>query len=282
MLTGKRLYLVLGAVVVLLPSVFSLLRLYTDWLFFLETGFGSVFTTSLTAKLLAGAGAGGLLLCIILANLLLAGRQRFPQADIFLQGTNIYRLRRDELARLAKPLGILAALLLAVFAGQWAAVQWEKFLLFGNAVQVGSADPVFGRDIGFYLFHLPLLEFLKAYVGFALLAVAAVCTALYYVHGGIALTERGMTVHPFVRRHLAVLAGLFMLVVAAGFYLDGFRLLLSGDGLVHGAGYADVKARLPVYRLLTFATPLAGLALAIGAWRGRWRLAIAAPLAVLA
>jgi uncharacterized membrane protein (UPF0182 family) len=85
-----------------------------------------------------------------------------------------------------------------------------------------------------------------------------------------------------VRRHLAVLAGLFLLVTAAGFYLDGFRLLLSGDGLVHGAGYTDVKARLPVYRLLAFATPLAGVALAVGVWSGRWRMAIAAPLAVLA
>lgn len=281
MLTGKRFYIVLGAAVVLLPSVFSLLRLYTDWLLFLETGFGSVFTTTLAAKLLAGAAAGGLLFCVILANLLLAGRQRFPQADIFMQGTNLYRIRRDELARLAKPLGILAALLLAVFTGQWAAVQWEKFLLYGNAVQVGSVDPVFGRDIGFYLFQLPLMEFIKAYAGFMLLASAAVCAALYYVKGGITLTERGMSVHSFVRRHLAVLAGLFMLVVAAGFYLDSFQLLLSGNGLVHGAGYADVKARLPVYRLLTFVTPLAGLALVFGVWRGRWRLAIAVPLAVM-
>lgn len=282
MLTGKRLYIVLGAVVLLLPSVFSLLQLYTDWLFFVETGLGSVFTTTLSAKILAGVGAGGLLLCVILGNLLLVGRQRFPQAEVFMQGTNIYRLKRDELERLARPLGIVAALLLALFAGQWAAVQWEKFLLFGNAVQVGGVDPVFGRDIGFYLFRLPLLEFLKAYAGFVLIASAVVCAALYYVRGGITLTERGVSVNPAVRRHLAVLAGLFLLVTAAGFYLDGFRLLLSGDGLVHGAGYTDVKARLPVYRLLAFATPLAGVALAVGVWSGRWRMAIAAPLAVLA
>lgn len=282
MFKGKRLYILVGAAVLLLPSIFALLRLYTDWLFFLETGFDAVFTTTLASKILAGIGAGLLMFGIVFANLLISGRLRFSRAEFFRQEENLYRIGRDELVRLSGPLGILAALLLALFAGQWGAAQWDRFLLFGNAVRVGSVDPILGRDLGFYLFKLPLLEFFKAYAGFALLVSAVVCTVLYYVRGGIALTDRGMSVHQGVRRHLAVLAGLFLLVMAAGFYLDCFRLLLSGDGLVYGAGYADVKVRLPVYRLLTFMTPLAGLVLAIGAWRGRWRMALAAPLAVLA
>jgi len=281
MVNGKRRYILLGAVLLLLPSLLSLLHLYTDWLFFVETGLGSVFTTTLTAKLLAGAGTGALMFCILLGNLLVAGRQRFPQADILLQGGNIYRLRREELSRLAGPLGIIAALLLALFAGQWGAVQWEKILLFVHGTRVGTVDPVLGWDLGFYLFQLPLLEYIKTFASFTLFVSALVCSAVYYVRGGIALTERGVSVHPWVRRHLAVLAGLYLLVVAAGFYLDGFRLLLSDGGLVHGAGYADVEARLPVYRILTILTPLAAIALAFGAWQGRWRLAVAAPLAVL-
>ncbi|MRR33692.1 UPF0182 family protein [bacterium] len=281
-MTRNRLYIALGAVVLLLPSFFSMLHLYTDWLLFVETGLDSVFATTLGTKILAGAGAGALLLCVILGNLFLAGRWQFPQAEIFRQGVNLSRFRRDELARLVKPVGIIAGLILAIFAGQWAAVQWEAFLLFGNAVMVGTVDPVFGKDIGFYLFQLPLFEFIKSFAGFTVLSSAAVAAGVYFVRGGIAVTERGVSVHPRVRRHLAVLAGLFLVVVAAGFYLDGFRLLLSGDGLIHGAGYADVKARLPVYRLLTVITPIAALVLVAGAWRGRWRLAIAAPLVVLA
>jgi len=282
MLTRNRFYIALGAVVLLLPSLFSLLHLYTDWLLFVETGLDSVFATTLGTKILAGVGAGALLLCVILGNLFLAGRAQFPQAEIFRQGVNLPRFRRDELARLVKPVGVVAGLILSVFAGQWAAVRWEAFLLFGNAVTVGTIDPVFGKDIGFYLFSLPLIEFIKSYAGFTVLSAAAVAAAVYFVRGGIAVTERGVSVHPRVRRHLAILAGLFLFVTAAGFYLDGFRLLLSGDGLIHGAGYADVKARLPVYRLLTVITPLAALVLVAGAWRGRWRLVIAAPLMVLA
>ena len=282
MFTRKRLYIVLGIIIVLLPSVFSLLHLYTDWLFFVETGLGSVFATVLSAKILTGIGAGVLVLCAIIGNLLLACRPRFPQVGIFRQGSNLYQLRMDELARLARPLGVGAGIVLAVFAGQWAAVQWEHFLLYLNAASVGTVDPVFGKDIGFYLFRLPLLEFLKSYAGFAVLSAAVVTVAVYYVRGGITISERGMSMHISARRHLAVLAGLFLATVAAGFYLDGFRLLLSGGGLIHGAVYADVNARLPVYRFLAVVTPLAAIVMATGAWRARWRIALAAPLIVIA
>ena len=61
---------------------------------------------------------------------------------------------------------------------------------------------------------------------------------VYYVRGGITLTERGAAVDGRVRRHLAVLVGLFACVIAAGFYLDSFRLLFSGNGTFYGAGYA--------------------------------------------
>ena len=282
MLTRNRLYIVLGAIVLLLPSLFSLLHLYTDWLLFVETGLDSVFSTTLVTRIAIGFSAGAILLCVILGNLFLAGRWQFPQAEIFIQGATLSRFRRDELARLAKPVGIVAGLVLAVFAGQWAAVHWEEFLLFSNAAKVGTVDPVFGKDIGFYLFRLPLIEFIKSFAGFTVLSAAAVASAIYFVRGGITVTERGVSVHPKVRRHLAVLAGLFLVVVAAGYYLDGFRLLLSGDVLIHGARFADVKARLPVYRLLVVISPLAALVLVAGAWRGRWRMAIAAPLVVLA
>ena len=71
-------------------------------------------------------------------------------------------------------------------------------------------------------------------------------------------------------------------MIAAGFYLDGFGLLLSGNGAFHGAGYADVNARLLTYRILTFLTPLAGVMLAAGIWKGAWRLALLPPVIVFA
>jgi len=277
----NRIALLLGALFLLLPAIVSLLRLYSDWLFFVETGFVPVFATTIGAKIGFGLAAGALLLVCSLVNLYLVNRAQFPVAGYAQDGSNLYRFRISELQRLWKPLGLAATAVLAVFAGQWAALHWETVLLYLNGVTVGAPDPVIGRDLGFYLFHLPLLEVLKTFAVLVLLSCAILAGGAYYLRGGVTLTDRGVSVAPQVRRHLAVLAGLFLLTVAAGFYLDGYRLLLSDGGLVHGAGYADVKARLPIYRLLAFMTPVAALALAAGVWRGRWRTAIAAPLIVL-
>jgi len=276
----KRFYLIAAALVLLLPGLLSLIHLYTDWLFFVETGFSSVFSTILGTKIGVGVGGGAVMLACVLVNLIIVFRARFPVTGFALHGENIYQLRMNELQRLSKPLAIAGAALLAFFAGQWAALHWQTFLLFANGLAAGVRDPVMDKDLGFYLFQLPLLEVVKSFAGFVLMSSAVLVGAAYYVRGGITLSERGVSVSRQVKTHLAVLAGLFLLVVGFGFYLDTFRLLLSGEGTVHGAGYADVNARIPMLRVLAVMTPLAALVLVFGVWKGRLRMAVAGPAAV--
>jgi uncharacterized membrane protein (UPF0182 family) len=258
-----------------------LLNFYTDWLFFVETGFSSVFTTTLYAQTGAGLFFAALLFGFALINLLIANKAAFPDAGLFFNAGSI-RMHRSEILRFVRLLGILVCAVLALFAGQWGAMQWEDVLLFTNRVTVGTVDPVIGKDIGFYLFSLPFLEMLKAFASFMLPATLLMAAAVYYVRGGITLTERGAAIDERVRRHLAVLVVVFACVIAAGFYLDSFRLLFSSNGAFHGAGYVDVHARLLTYRVLTFLTPLAGVMLAAGIWKGFWRMALLPPVIVIA
>jgi len=282
MFKKNRFIIILIAVFVVLPFISSLINFYTDWLFFVETGFTSVFTTTLAAKVGAGLFFGVLLFIFAMINLHFSNRAKFPQTNIFVEGRNIYQVKRDEVARLAKPLGILASAILAILACKWGAMQWQNVLLFTNMVTVGTNDPILGKDIGFYLFSLPLLEMLKIFAGFTVLATTVLVGAVYYVRGGITLMERGAAIDVKVRKHLAVLIGIFSLTVAAGFYLNGCGLLLSGSSTFHGAGYADVNARLLTLRILTVLTPLAGAILAAGLWQGAWRLALLPPILVIA
>ncbi len=279
----KNRFLLIAAVAVVIILFFSsLLNFYTDWLFFVETGFTSVFTTTLTAKVGAGLIAGAAMLVFALVNIHYPNRFTFTPRNVFFEGGNIYRLQRDEAARLAAPLSILAAVLLALMAGRWGAWQWQNVLLFMNGVTVGTSDPVMGKDLGFYLFTMPLLDYARGFAGFMVLAVAALSTGVYYLRGGIAVTESGVAIDPRARKHLAVLAGLFSFTVAAGFYLEGFRLLLSGSSNFHGAGYADVNARLLTYRILAAVTPIAGVILAAGIWKGSRRMALLPPVLLAA
>ncbi len=269
-------------VTVVLPFVSSLLNYYTDWLFFIETGFTSVFTTTLYAKTWIGLAFGVFLFAVIMTNLGYANRVKFPYSGISLVGGGNFRVNRNDALLFVKPLARLAALVLSLLAANWGALHWEEVLLFTNGVTVGTVDPVIGKDIGFYLFSLPFWEILKGFAGFVLLAVTAVSGVVYYVRGGIILTERGASMDEKVRRHLAVLVGIFACVVAAGFYLDSFRLLFSNNGSFYGAGYVDVNSRLLTYKILTFLTPLAGILLAAGIWKGTWRVALLPPLVVVA
>ncbi|MDD2732297.1 MAG: UPF0182 family protein [Desulfuromonadaceae bacterium] len=277
----SKFILVLVLVTVVLPFVSSLINYYTDWLFFVETGFASVFTTTLYAKTGVGLLFGLFLYAVIMANLSYANRAKFPYSGISIVGGGNFRVNRDDAIRFVKPLALLVTVILSFLAASWGALRWEEVLLFMNRVDVGTVDPVIGKDIGFYLFSMPFWEALRGFAGFALLAAAAVSAVVYYIRGGIILTERGASVDEKVRRHLAVLVGLFACAIAAGFYLDSFRLLFSNNGSFYGAGYVDVNSRLLTCKILTFLTPLAGIVLAAGIWKGAWRVALLPPLVVV-
>jgi uncharacterized protein len=282
MLKRNKLVLILIVAALILPFFSSLLDFYTDWLFFTETGFSSVFSTNLAAKAASGLGFAAAFLIFALTNMHFANRAAFPARGVFPVGGNVYRMKNDDMARLVAPLSILASAVLALLAGNWGAVQWQNVLLFANEVTVGTVDPVLGKDVGFYLFSLPLLEQLNGFAGFLVVSNVLMTVAVYYLRGGITLTERGAGMDPKVRKHLAVLAGIFFLTLGAGFYLDGYHLLLSGHSSFQGAGYADVHARLLTYQLLAFLTPVGGLVLAAGLWKGAWRLALIPPVLLFA
>jgi len=282
MLRKNRFILAIGAIFLLLPTIGSLFNYYTDWLFFAETGFSSVFTTTLYAKTGVGLLFAMILFVVIMINLTYANRARFPMTGIFIVGGLNLRMQREDALRLVKPLAILATLVLTLFAGNWGAGRWEEVLLFANGVNVGTVDPVIGKDIGFYLFSLPFWEMVRGFAGFILIASSAMAAVLYYVRGGIVLNERGVAIDEKVRRHLAIMVALLGGVVAAGFYLESFELLLANNGIFSGAGYVDVNSRLLTCRVLTFLTPVAGIMLAAGLWKGAWRIALLPAVVVIA
>jgi uncharacterized membrane protein (UPF0182 family) len=281
-MSKNRFVLIVIIASAVLPLLAYLLKFFADWLFFVETGFLPVFTTALYAKTGAGLLFGGLAFVILQVNLHHANRAQFPQSGIYIVGGSNLRINRAEATRLVNPLSMFISIVLALLAGNWGATKWSELLLYLNRQTVGMADPVNGEDIGFYLFSLPFWEMLSGFAGFTMVATTVLAGAVYFVRGGIVLTERGAMIDGKVRRHLAVLAGLFMCVVGAGFYLDSFRLLFSAGGAFFGAGYVDVNSRLITCQVLTFLTPLAGGMLAAGLWKGSWRLTLMPVLAVVA
>ena len=116
----------------------------------------------------------------------------------------------------------------------------------------GPADGfLFGRDVGFYVFKLPFLQFLVGWTFTAVLVTALLTAVAHYLNGGIRLAPAALDrVTPQVRAHLSVLFAALALVKALGYIVQRWTLLYSGDGVVQGATYTDIKARLPAINLL--------------------------------
>ena len=278
----KTLIIVLAiALLFILPLLSSFLGLAVDWLFFAETGYTAVFTRTLSAKIGLGVFFGVVLAAFILVNAAVVRRAAFPRRQFNFGEGAIRPFSTEQTDRFLLPLVLIGVALLALTVGQWGAHQWQEFLLFDQGKPVGTADPILGKDLGFYLFTLPFIRTLKGFAGFTLVFTTLVTALLYFLRGGIVAGQRGISLERAVKRHLAVLAGLILVNTAFGFYLDTFRLLYSDGGAVYGANYADVHARLPVYRALAVTFFAVAPLLVAGAWKGSWRLALL-PLAAAA
>jgi uncharacterized protein len=259
----------------------SAVTLYTDWLWFGETGYRHVFTTALGARVLLGVVTflitfGWLLLNlrVALRSLRLAG----PIVWTGQQGVQIELPGKRQLGRLA--IGVAAVV--ALPAALYGATQWLTFLSWRHAVPFGSADPVLGHDVAFYLFTLPFLEFVRGALLLLVVLAALGAGAVYALTGGLGLSPSGGVLFTrSAQRHLALLAAAFMLLLAAGAWLDIPRALTTPAGIVHGVSYTDVTARFPVARVLV-AVSLLGAGLAVlAAFRGMAPLFLAAGLYLL-
>ena len=249
------------AVLLLIVFFGQAISLYTDWLWFQEVGYTQIFTTTLTFKLTLGLVFGGLFFLLIYFNVKLAAHA--PRNIRFLEQENAIELPSPELVDpLVQRLLLPVAILLGFFAAAQAASHWESLLLFLNSVPFGLEDPLFGRDIGFYVFRLPALSALYGWFSFTMGVVILATAFTYLLYRGVQYGPRGLFLSERARGHLLCLLAVFLLVKAGGYFLDAFSLLYSSSGAAFGASYADVYANLPALRILTFLAVIAsGLSL---------------------
>ena len=261
-----RLLLLLGPV--LLAAVL-LVRPYVAFLWLDSLGQGAVFWTRAAAVLAAFAGGFGLGALVVAAQLLVAARLWKGQADlppgsleVALRGTSVYVLSRVP----PVPARTVAAWALAgglVVGGASLPLALPLVTLVHHA-PFGVVDPVFGRDVSFYVFVLPALRALLGRVALALLLGAGVAVAFYASRGLV----RARRLPGPVARHGQVMLALLLLAAAGLAVLERWDLVVSGSGLAGGASYVDVAVRMPV---------LGGLALLLAAAAGVLALGPASP-----
>ncbi len=265
----------LGLVALLLFGVPWLVDLYADWLWFGETGYQGVFLRTLAAQGTLGTAVMVLVFAWLLLNLWPSLRVATPRG--FSLMTREGPLNVSVEARSLRLLGYAVAVLAAALMGTFASSRWESWLFFRHATPFGLKDPLLGLDVGFYVFRLPFLQLAQGLLLAAVVLALALSAAAYAVSGTLSLDrDRGLMAGKNAWRHLGLLIAALLLVLACGAYLRVPGLLNRPSGILHGASYADVHARLPALRVLV-AAAVAGAALAVyGALRQRLRPLLAA------
>jgi uncharacterized membrane protein (UPF0182 family) len=246
----------LFVIFLVLISLRQLISLYVDWLWFEEVGYTQVFTTSLFFKTVLAVLGGSIFALLIYANVRIAAR--LVRGIRFLDQENFLELPRPELIDpLVQRLVLPAALVLGLFAAPQAASHWESFLLLLNPTSFGLEDPLYNRDLGFFVFQLPALRTLYNWLMTALALSLALTAVIYVLYRGVQYSPRGIVLAPRARFHLLILIAALLTVKAAGYVLDSYDLLYASGGAAFGAGYTDVYVSLPALRILTVAALIA-------------------------
>ena len=254
-----RLPIVVAGVLLFLV-VPSFAGFYTDWIWFQQVGFDQVFTRTLSSKLILGGAVFAIAFSVLLGGLRYALRDMTKPYLTLGGGPEVKPLVIDRkgLQLIAAGVSGLAALFMGVFASS----QWMVWLQYQHATPFGEVDPLLGRDVAFYVFQLPFLDFIRNLLVSVVALSLAGATAVYILSNAVSFEpQAGLKISRGARQHLSLLIAALLLLLAWGASLDIPRTLLTPAGVIQGASYADVEARIPMLHVLV-AVALLGASLA--------------------
>ncbi|MDA1352877.1 MAG: UPF0182 family protein [bacterium] len=162
---------------------------------------------------------------------------------------------------------VVLSLLLGLIAKNW----WQDLYMAINATPFGIADPVFGNDVSFYVFQLPLLNNVQTWIGLLFMATVLAVSWVYFSKNILAYLFSNVR-NIGIKLHLFSLVSLLIVGVAIGFQIKIYGLLYSSDGAVFGAAYTDIHATKLAYRFMQIALLAQAIVLLIWGFRSKLRI----------
>ncbi|HYA34059.1 MAG TPA: UPF0182 family protein, partial [Candidatus Binataceae bacterium] len=222
-------------------------QFFVDFLWFSSLGYERVFATIVKAQVAVFA-------VVWAAAFLAIAASAFAALRLSHERERLHVVRRsDEMIEVNLPellrafgdrvpwttLAIAAAAILAIFPAQGEAASWDIYLKAIYAVPFGVLDQAFGRDVGFYVLTLPMLEEIRDLLLVIIMLAAAVALGIYWIRGALDFRESPPRISPAAAAHISVLLAFFFLQRAFSYWISRYLLLLQGNGVVFGLRYVD-------------------------------------------
>jgi uncharacterized membrane protein (UPF0182 family) len=161
--------------------------------------------------------------------------------------------------------------------------QWDTYLRFRNGGSFGLSDPLFGVDVGYYIFRLPFYELLQGSLSALALITVLLVVSLYGYFGSLRTGQTGLmtSIRTKAISHLSILSFVLVASWGCGFYLDHYELLYSSLGVVYGARYTAARVTRLAYWIMTGAAAALCVLFVLNVFRPRFKAMVVAAAAYI-
>ena len=257
--------LIIGFGLFILILLWLVVSIYPDWLWFKNLTFSPVFWKMLLSKFGLGLVVWLVFILIISINLYIAKRLRPRNGpEITFKADGGYLSQLGLSGKTMNLLFIALILVISFIVASKSSYQWDMVLRYLYQQPFGSTDPIFNRDIGFYVFSLPFYVFVQNGL-LIFFILAGLLTVWWYLKDEITQVITGfiqaqgapisvpkITIALKAKKHLIFLGGTIVLLLAWGYDLKIYKLLYSTQGPAFGASYTDIHIKILAFKVLIF------------------------------
>ena len=285
------LFVIIAVFIVLFLSFSTLINFFVDYQWFGEVGYTGIFLVRIINQLKIGVPV------FVVMSVLLFWYFRNMKKDFYRHSGLIEsNQERKNYNRIIIILSLVLAFLVSTVVARGL---WLDILRYINAVDFNVTDPIFFKDIGFYMFRLPLINQLLSLLTF-IAVVLVIATVVFYgamitlktpemneMQDGQAgrFTKKSLFSKDMLNlavRQIATIGFVILLILAARFFIGRYSLLFSSRGVAYGAGYTDITVTLKVYMLQVAVSVLSAVLIVYAAFTKKYKVALYGPILLVA
>lgn len=246
----KKIYwIIIAAVFFILYFSRKIINFLVEWMWYVSVNYQGVMYKIILSKVTLFLVSAVIFSVFIYINIYLAEKLK-PKTSSLKQGAleNIF-----SNPYIKKINNVFIVLIVAFFSFVFAyevSSRWHIFQQFLNFVPFGEKDPVFLKDIGFYVFRLPFWKYIYNWTMFLFFMVIIVVGFIYFASSAIQYIGKEVYTTFAARVHLFILVSMLFLLKVIGYRINLYDLLYSEKGVVFGATYIDIYGHKPLYYIL--------------------------------
>ena len=284
----KTIAIIIGIIVILIAFLGNIINLAINIQWFKEVGYLSVYFTKLISIL-------KLMVPVFIVSYIAIWMYYKTFKSSILRWKKVVEVNKNK-ERLERKIIIFTNIIISfIISISFASNYWYTILQFANSTSFNTVDPLFKKDISFFIFKLPLIESLyRTFI--TLLVVLVIITIVIY----ITLTAKDHILHAnkenifskfknfksgitkFAGRQLAIVSSLILMLVAVGYLVKAWNLVYSPRGIVFGASYTDVHVTLRFYQIIVVASLISAIITFISLLRYKTKPVIVSIIVIVA